>query len=117
MSIFGICFILYFLKLSACRGFYTITLFVKRQHAKFKGLIEDLNKQFKTAKFINVSVSSLGVLDKECSTLFRILDTLGLNKKDRQYCTRKMMSIAIRSTYYIFFCRNKEWTNLKFLSV
>ena len=41
-------------------------------------------------------------MDKECSTLFRMLDTLGLDKKDQQYCAKKMMSIAIRSTYYIF---------------
>ena len=79
---------------------------VQRKHAKYKDLIEDLTKQFKTVKFINVSVSSLGVLDKECSTLFRMLDTLGLDKKDQQYCTEKIMSIAIRSTYYIFCCRN-----------
>ena len=90
---------------------------VQRKHAKYKDLIENLNKQFKTVKFINVSVSSLGVLDKECSTLFRMLDTLGLDKKDQQYCTKKTISIAIRSTYYIFCCRNKEWTNPKFLSV
>ena len=62
---------------------------VQRKHAKYEGLIENLNKQFKTVKFINVSVSSLGVLDKECSTLFRMLDTLGLDKKDQQYCTKK----------------------------
>ena len=53
-------------------------------------------------KFINISISSFGVLDKECSTLFRMLDTLGLDQKDPEYCTRKMMSIAKRSTYYIF---------------
>ena len=67
---------------------------VQRKHAKYKDLIENLNKQFKTVEFINVSVSSLGVLVKECSTLFRMLDTLGLDKKDQQYCAKKMMSIA-----------------------
>ena len=89
---------------------------VQRKHAKYKDLIEDLNKQFKTVKFINISINSLGVLDKECSTLYTMLNTLGLDIKDQQYCTRKMISIAIRSTYYIFCCRNKEWTNPKFLS-
>ena len=66
---------------------------VQRKHAKYKDLIENLNKQFKTVKFINVSVSSRGVLDKECSTLFRMLDKLGLDKKDQQYCTKKMMPL------------------------
>ena len=55
----------------------------QRKHAKYKDLIENLNKLFKTVKFINVSVSSLGVLDKECSTSFRMLYTLGLDKKDQ----------------------------------
>ena len=75
---------------------------VQRKHTKCKDFIEDLYKQFKRVKFINISISSLGVLNKECSTLFRMPDTLGLDKKDQQYCTRKMMSFAIRSTYYIF---------------
>ena len=75
---------------------------VQRKHTKYKDFIEDLYKQFKRVKFINISISSLGVLNKECSTLFRMPDTLGLDKKDQQYCTRKMMSFAIRSTYYIF---------------
>ena len=89
---------------------------VDRKHAKYKDLLEDLKKHFTSVKFINISVSSLGVLDKECSTFLKMLDTLGLGKKDQQFCTRKMMSIAIRTTYYIFCCRNKEWTNPKLLS-
>ena len=89
---------------------------VDRKHAKYKDLLEDLKKHFTSVKFINISVSSLGVLEKECSTFLKMLDTLGLGKKDQQFCTRKMMSIAIRTTYYIFCCRNKEWTNPKLLS-
>ena len=89
---------------------------VDRKHAKYKDLLEDLKKHFTSVKFINISVSSLRVLDKECSTFLKMLDTLGLGKKDQQFCRRKMMSIAIRTTYYIFCCRNKEWTNPKLLS-
>ena len=48
---------------------------VERKHAKYN-LIEDLKIHFKSVEFINISVSTLGVLDKECSTLFKMLDTL-----------------------------------------
>ena len=73
-------------------------------------------KKDKSVEFINISVSSFGVLDKECSTFFKMLDTLGLGQKERQHTTRKMISIAIKTTYYIFCCRNKDWTNSKLLS-
>ena len=54
---------------------------VDRKHAKYKDLLEDLKKHFTSVKFINISVSSLGVLDKECSTFLKMLNTIGLAKK------------------------------------
>ena len=58
---------------------------VERKHAKYRDLIEDLKKDFKSVEFINIPVSSFDVLDKECSTFFKMLDTLGLDQKERQY--------------------------------
>ena len=56
---------------------------VERKLAKYKDLIEDLKQHFnKSVEFINISVSSLSVLDKECSTFFKMLDTLGLGQKE-----------------------------------
>ena len=52
-------------------------------------------------------MSSLGVFSKECDAFLDILNDLGFDDRHRKYCTGKIMSIAIRATYYIFCCRSK----------
>jgi hypothetical protein len=79
--------------------------------------ISELDQNFKSVKFINLSVSSLGVFDKECHTFVKMLNVLGLDNQHQQYCIRKMIYIAIGSMYYIFCCRNKEWTNPKLMNI
>ena len=88
---------------------------VNRKKAKYKNLIRELNQNFTSVKFINLSVSSLGVFDKEYHIFVKMLNDLGLDNQHQQYCMRKIISIAIRSTYYIFCYRNKEWTNPEIL--
>ena len=90
---------------------------VERKKAKYKDLIEDQRGHFNSVKFVNLSMSSLGVFDKECFTFLEMLDTIGMNKKQQHYCIKKMTSYAIRATYYIFCCRNKEWTNPELLKI
>ncbi|CAB4025973.1 Hypothetical predicted protein, partial [Paramuricea clavata] len=90
---------------------------VNRKKAKYKNLIRELDQNFTSVKFINLSVSSLGVFDKECHTFVKMLNELGLDNQHQQYYIRKMISIAIRSTYYIFCCRNKEWTNPELMNI
>ena len=84
----------------------------KHKKEKYKDLIIKLDENFVSVKFVNLSITSLGVFDKECDTTFiEIMNDLGLDDQHQQYCFRKIISIAIRTTYYIFCCRNKEWTN------
>ena len=83
----------------------------KRKKEKYKDLIIKLDENFVSVKFVNLSISSLGVFDKECDTFIEMMNDLGLDDQHQQYCFRKIISIAIRTTYYIFCCRNKEWTN------
>ena len=90
---------------------------VERKKAKYKNLIKDLSEKFLAVKFINLSISSLGVWDKECSSFLEMLETIGLDKRHQQYSIKKITSYAIRATYYIFCCRNKEWTNPELLNV
>ena len=44
---------------------------VNRKKAKYKNLIRELDQNFTSVKFINLSVSSLGVFDKECHTFVK----------------------------------------------
>ena len=60
-------------------------------------------------KFVNLSLSSLGVFSDECSTFLDMMDDIGIDKKQQLYIIKKMTDIAIRATYYIFCCRNRNW--------
>ena len=56
-------------------------------------------EHFNTVKFVNLSISSLGVFAKECSSFIEMLNDLDF------------------LMYYIFCCRNKEWTIPELLTV
>ena len=84
---------------------------IKRKQDKYKDVIKEQKKHFKSVEFINLSISALGVFDQESSTFLKMLNRLGINETQTKYCIKKIMNIFIRSTYYIFCCRNKEWTN------
>ena len=90
---------------------------VKRKKAKYRELVRQLDENFNEVNFVNLSMSSLGIFAQECSTFLEMLENVGLDKNYRTFCVRKMMTIAIRSTYYIFCCRNKEWESPDLLTI
>ncbi len=89
----------------------------ERKKLKYKELVREQNKHFNSVKFVNLSMSALGDFSKECSTFIEMLNDLGFNKSQKDYCIRRMTTIAIRTTYYIFCCRKKEWINPELLTV
>ena len=84
---------------------------IKRKQEKYTYVITEQERHFKTVKFINLSISALGVFDKESSAFIKMLNRLDISENQTKYCIKKIINICIRSTYYIFCCRNKEWTN------
>ena len=72
-------------------------------------VIKEQKKHFKSVEFINFSISALGVFDKESFTFLKMLNYLDVSQT--KYCIKKIINICIRSSYYIFCFRNKEWTN------
>ena len=91
---------------------------VDRKKAKYLSFIKDLrqSRKFTSVNFVNLSVSSLSVFDKECYSLLQMLNGISLHKKHQEYCLKKITSLAVRTTYYIFCRRNKEWTNSDLLN-
>ena len=77
---------------------------------KYEKLIMDQKKKFNSVKFINLSISALGVFDKESAAFLKMLEDTHFDKAHTKYIIKRIINIAIRSTYYIFCCRNKEWT-------
>ena len=90
---------------------------VDRKEERCKDLIKQQMKQFKTVKFIIFSISCLGNFSNECQNFLEMLSDIGLDKKHQKFCIKKIMSIAIRASYYIFCCRNKEWPNPDLMNI
>ena len=83
---------------------------INRKRLKYEKLIMDQRKKFNCVKFINLSISALGVLNNESAAFLKMLEDVHLDKTHNKYLIKRIINIAIRSTYYIFCCRNKEWT-------
>ena len=82
-----------------------------REASKYSSLILDLKHTYSDVKFVNLSMSTIGIMGKSSESLLLMLDDLKLDKPTQKYLIRKVMNIAIRCTYYIFCCRNKPWSN------
>ena len=72
-----------------------------------------MSRNYRCVKFVNLSISSLGVFSDECSTFLDMMNDIGIEKKQQYYILIKtLINIAIRATYYIFCCRNRSWDSL-----
>ena len=81
-----------------------------RKKEKYLNLIKEMIRNYRCVKFVNLSMScSLGVFPDECSTFLDMMNDIGIDKKQQPYIIKKMINIAIRATYYIFCCRNRNW--------
>ena len=53
---------------------------INRKRLKYEKLIMDQRKKFKFLKFINLSISALGVFDKESATFIEMLEDMHVDK-------------------------------------
>ena len=88
-----------------------------RKHEKYLPLIADQKKKYNQVKFINVSVSSLGVFAESTKSLFDMLQDLKYDEQHIKYVKKKIIAICIRTSYYIFCKRNKDWNNPELLEI
>ena len=77
------------------------SIFIKTLYGR-RTLIRQQKQYYNEVKFINISLSSLGVFAKECDTFLGMLDNFGFDDPHKLYCVRNMMKIAIRTSYYIY---------------
>ena len=87
-----------------------------RKREKYQDLINKQLNYYEEAKFVNVSISSLGVFSETFLDLIEMLKDLEIYMHGRKYLVRKIINTCIRSTYYIFCKRNKEWDNPELMS-
>ena len=107
--------ILYILELTV--GFETnLKTNSDRKHEKYLTLITDQENVYDEVKFVNVSISSLGVFGESTNTLFDMLRDLKYDEQRIKYVKKKIIATCIRTSYYIFCRRNKDWNNPELLN-
>ena len=77
-----------------------------RKQLKYKTLRQ---KQFNNVRFVNLSMSALGVFDHLTKSFLDMLQDLEFDVTTRNYIIRWTITIASRTTFYIFCCRDKDW--------
>ena len=68
-----------------------------------------MSRNYRCVKFVNLSMNPFGVFSDGCSSFLDMMNDIGIDKKQQLYIIKKMINIAIRTTYYIFCCRNRNW--------
>ena len=66
---------------------------------------------------INNIIIVVIVLSNECSTFLEMMNDIGIDKMQQHYIIKKMISLAIRATYFILCHRNKTWDSLDLIKL
>ena len=82
-----------------------------RKSAKYLPVIQALQATYGEVKLVDVSMSTLGALDKSSDSLLAMLSDFDTPYNLRNRIISKIMNISIRCTDYIFCRRNKDWTD------
>ena len=85
-----------------------------RKEVKYRLLLTDLANNYKQVKFINLSISCLGIFGNSSDSFLKLY--ISINNGDLNFIISKISTIIIRSTYYMFCMRNKPWSNPERLS-
>ena len=85
----------------------------KRKAEKYSQLLHDeaLCRKYKSIDFINLVMATRGVFSKDTRSFFTMLDTLKHDSSLIKYTAVKMTCICIRTSYYIFCMRDKDWSS------
>ena len=87
-----------------------------RKELKYRPLLTDLANDYKQVKFINLSISCLGIFGSSSDSFLKLCMERGISNGDLNFIISKISIIIIRSTYYIFCMRSKPWSNPELLS-
>ena len=101
---------------SAIRTETNLTSNIARKDRIYQDLIRTLQYHYNNVKFKSLSVSTLGVLSSHSTDFITMLGELSLEDRHLTYIQRKIYTINIRSTYYIFCRRGQDWTNPELLA-
>ena len=87
-----------------------------RKAQKCRDLVQQQSNKYANIKFISMSMSALGIFDNCTYDFLDLLTDLEYDAATKYYITIKITTIAIRTSYFIFYRLNKEWPSPELLS-
>ena len=87
-----------------------------RKREKYKALVDRLKKSYDDVVYANISMGACGFIEKDSKKFLDIMTKLKIPKTEIQYLTKSIINVCIRTSYFIFCRRNKEWTKPELLS-
>ena len=82
----------------------------KRKSTNYNALIKDLNSQFSTVHFVNLSMGALGILGASSLNFHTMLEETGMDKAAQRKLTMKLINIALSDALITFSPKGtKNW--------
>ena len=83
----------------------------KGKRDKYRQLNHDPSSEYYDVRFINPSLSALGIFGNSYEPFIDMLKEIDFEKQYINFIVQKLTTNIIRSTYYIFCMHNKPCTN------
>ena len=75
-----------------------------------------LKKSYDDIVYANISMGACGFIEKDSKKYLDFMTKLKITETEIQYLTKTIINICIRTSYFIFCRRNKEWIEPELLS-
>ena len=75
---------------------------VSRKFEKYRHFLHDLHTKYRRIKFVNLSISSLGIFGQSCDSFIQMCSDLSINTGHTSYIVIKLTSTIIHTTCYVF---------------
>ena len=91
----------------------------ERKQISYHETLQDLNTRYTNVTFINLSMSALGLIGKNDfgKSIFTALTRIGMPKVTATDVIKSAINSCIRSTYYLFCKKDKDWLDPDLLVV
>ena len=85
-----------------------------RKATRYQQLLAKLSNKYKVY-YVNLSLGAIGIIGKD-SLIMTAMGNFDLSKETLNFIVNRTINVRIRTTYYIFCMRNKEWENPELLN-
>ena len=85
-----------------------------RKMKRYQQLLAELSNKYKVY-YVNLSLGAIGTIGKD-SLIMTALKVFDLSKETLNFIVNRTINVYIRTIYYIFCMRNKEWENPELLN-